>query len=78
MGVRIPPLRSIISLTFTHMEIKIYVSSGTVTNVRARFEINGSITGELLMSRADFTKFCDLLYHDGYSITGESPRTLKA
>ena len=54
------------------MNIEIEVVGGTVKNVRAKLNINESMTGELTMDRSDFTKFCDLLYRNGYSISGKA------
>ena len=58
------------------MDIEIDVVGGTIKNTRSKLKINGNLTGELTMDRSDFTKFCDLLYKTGYSITGKAPTTI--
>jgi hypothetical protein len=58
------------------MNIQIDVVGGTIKNTRLKLNINDTMTGELTMDRSDFTKFCDLLFKTGYSITGKAATTI--
>lgn len=60
------------------MNIIINVTGGTHKTTRFKMVINEESVGELQIDRANFTKFCDLLYEGKYAVTGNShkPETL--
>jgi len=54
------------------MNIEIKVTGGTVRNAKAKIIINGNQSGDIEMDRAFFSKFCDLLFVGGYTISSNS------
>jgi hypothetical protein len=51
------------------MVIEMEVVGGTGKHVRVGLDISGDRVGELLIERADFTRFAELLFEGNYKLT---------
>ena len=54
------------------MMIELEVTGGTNKTVRSNLTINSVLAGSIQIDRADFTKFTDILFADGYTVKGKA------
>lgn len=57
------------------MKVELEVVGGTNRQVRANVKLNGEAVGQLLIERADFTRFCDLVCKEEYTVKNSAQET---